>query len=257
MLNTFKETYSSIRNLSYGRKIIAKTVSQSISYWLKYVIFISIIYGFFLIAITTYTIPQLPGLVKKHIAPGSISMQNSTLSLSYPQPIHLSLPDFNLTIDTGTNPISEFNPGITFLSDQIITKTLDSQIFSQSYIGIPDFYLTQSQLLSWLQRNQITIWLIAIGIILIFTVLLTSMYTFYKLISFIVVSAIIKAISRLFKHSKSYKFTDIYKIVIHSSVITLLFSAFFALSPNLFFSFIELAIFLFFVRSWLKNISPQ
>jgi len=221
---TFKETWTSIRDLKYGQVIVKKTVGQAFWYWFKYVLSVTLIFVGLAIASLTYFAPQLPKLVAKSVPDIWVSITNGKLSTNATQPLILGDDNFKLVINTKgkESDIDQLQAGILVLEDKLVTKN-GSDIQVIKFTDIKDEVKVDKQtVVSWLEGNKILLLAIGLGAILLIATVLLGTYVGWKILVFLIAGLLLWLVAKV--THRQIKYVDGLKLVAYAAVPALIFT---------------------------------
>ncbi len=263
MLATFKETITSLRDPKYGQIIIAKPLKSVVWYWTKYLLLVSFIPMIIAIVLLTRFLPEAPKLVEKKLPEGTLGSKNHELFTTI-QPLDLKIPEtegsgpFRFIFDLNASPSAaeSMSDGVLVLKDQLIVKTSDGRTQIQTFEKLPDFSTDKSQIAGWIRAHRYQIWTAGFIVILLVTAVISGITWVFRFLIFLVWTLVSWLVAK-YLMKKSLTYLQVLNIVIYSSIIPLLLSLILTLTPNPILSLLNTGIFVFFIFTWIKNISPS
>lgn len=256
MISTFKETIRSLQDQYYGNEIIARPLRSVIWYWSKYLLLLAGIVTLLSVAFMTNLLPQAPRFIEEKFPSGYIQLKDHLLTTSLPQPIVIGNKEFALIMDTENSTASELEAyvsGISFHKDQVFLKSEDGRIESQSYSQVPDFYADKNPVIDFLSHNMVKVWFVLLGLILILVLIGTSITWSWKMLSYVIWSAVFFLIVK-FIMKKTLNYLQVFRIVIYAGVLPFLFSTLLSFFPSPILEILNLAIFSYLGFNWVTNL---
>ena len=238
VIATFKETITSLQDLKYGPKILAKTGKQTYWYWTKYFLALAGVGLFLILAVITYFVPQVPKF----------------LSQNFPesQPAIYTDSGISFILDTTgkITDLSDYKTGILVTADKIFFKDQQSKVQEIAIKKFEDTAFDKNTIVNWSGENKPLLW----GIVASSAVLILLSYGSFLYISYLVImlaAAVgIWALSLILKKRISY--INSLKLVFYASILPLIVSGFSFLSANDQITFIiQTGLFLIYAVGWL------
>ena len=250
MRATFKETWTSVRDLGYGQVIIKKTVGQVFWYWFKYVLVISLVLIGLAVASLTYFTPQLSKFVAKSAPDIKVSIENGKLNTNAIQPLVFGDDNFKFILNTKgkSSDIDKIQAGVLILGDKLLVKNgPDIRSINFSEVG-SDIKFDKKSTVSWLEGNKMRLLGIGLGAILLIGAVLMGTYVGWKIIVFLIAALLLWLVAKIAHRRITY--TNGLKIIAYAAV------------PALFISFIpgqlgatlSLGIWIFLSCGWLLKL---
>jgi len=259
VIATFKETLTSWKNVAYGRDIITKPVKSVLWYWTKYLILISLIPFILIIFLLTRLVPQSPRLIRDYLPEGTLTMTDHTLSSTITQPSVFRDGDFEIIFDLNATPsaFSSTASGILIGSDRLTIRSADGQLQNLDYSAIPDFSTDKFQLADWIQSRLREVWFGGFLIITVLGLILFALSWFWRVVGMLIGALLFWAVLRYFMH-RDLRYLQVLNLVVYASVLPLLLSVLLFFVSGDVTSLINIAILIYFVYNWVKNIdTPQ
>jgi maltodextrin utilization protein YvdJ len=254
VIATVKETITSLKDANYGNIIITKKIPQTIWYWSKYLLIVSIIPAVLDIGSITYFVPQIPKLSSQYLPEGSISIKNGQLSSTIKQPYLIKNSDFSFALDTTTSakPASQSASGLILLADKWIIKDPDGNTRSGDYKKIAPFNISKKIFVDWTSKNQILIWVFLVIISLVLFALSTATYFGTQMCIFFLWGAVLWFVAKITK--RPLKLTGGFNLAVYAGVLPLIISTILSIAPNDVISILNIGLFVFFSFSWLLRL---
>ncbi len=252
MIRTFKETLASLQDKQYGKLIIAKPFPRVLWYWSQYFLLVAAVTLILVLAAVTYFIPQLPRLLRDNLPTAAVQVKSGRLTTTLSQPAVFGSSDFPIIVDTTASTSAELGnvtTGVLVTGDKILFKQDANTTQTQNISDFPDFHTDKNTLVSYVTAHQIRLWLIVVGLLLGFSLLLSAFLWIGRLLGFAIWSLIFWLAALLLKRRLTY--LQIFNLVLYASVLPFLMDAFLALAPNQLISFVSLGVFLYFMITWL------
>ncbi len=256
MLATFKETLKSLQDKTYGGEIIKKSLSQVIWYWTKYLLLFALIPLILTIGSLTYSVPQLPNTLRNQLPEFVGGIKDHQFFTKNTEPLRFQDPNFLFVLDPSASEsaLASVSAGVVISQDQMFFKD-NGTTRSQDYSDIPDFEIAKNQLVDWTNSNQLLIWAVLMGIVIVLGIILVVLYWAYRFITFWIWAAVVWLLARILK--KTLVYTDAFKLVVYASVLPLLISAVLFVAPSDVMSLIGFGVFIFFTVSWIINLKQS
>ncbi len=257
MKSFINETIASLKDKTYGRVIITKTIKECFIHWLKIALVFSAFYLAMAIVTAVYEIPQLPKIAKSNFPNGEILLQDGHLSSTLEQKTLLQTSDFTVTVDPSakiTDPDS-IPFGVLITSDKLYAKAPDEPVKTIELSKLPNLTLSKDSLAKYFSENQLKILGIALAAILIIGLIATIIYILTQAIGMVVWASVFFVVAKILR--KPIEYRDMVKLVIYASVPWLLVANVVNITPNPIFYWLNLAMFTFFVFSWLTNLQSS
>lgn len=258
MVKTFKETIHSLQDPNYGNVIISKPLKKVVWYWSQYLLLISALGFLMTIFFITNKLPQLPRFIEEKFPEGDIAFNGGQLSTTISQPLFIGSQEFALVLDTeaSASALDKYSSGILFQKNQILMKSEDGQTDIQTYDKIPDFSINKQIASETISKNIVKIWFALFGIVLLFTLIISSITWFWKGLSYVIWALLFLAIAK-FIMKKNLSYLQILKIVIYASVLPFLLSIILSFFPNPILEILNLAVLSYFGFNWVSNIQSD
>lgn len=256
MIATLRETWRSLQDLKYGNEIVKKTVGESLWYWSKYLLISSVVGLVISLGILAYLVPQSGGFAEKNFPDLEARIKDGKVETNVQQPFVEGSEEFAIIVNTegSVDDLDDFNSGLLLLEDKLVAKS-DGQMRVVELREFEGLEFNKPMVISWINNNQPTIFVVGMVSVLVLVVLLTAFYWFSRLISFFFSALLIWVGGLLFK--KSLPYLDALKITIYGSVLPFLITIVFFAFPNNAMSWLVLVVFLFYSLAWTYNLNPQ
>jgi hypothetical protein len=256
MLSTFKETLASIQDKTYGRVIITKSFKSVLWYWTKYVLIFTSLPLILFIAAVTYLVPQLSRVLDDHLPAFDIRITSGKFQSSLTEPFVIGNQNFTFIIDStgSSNRLNSAFSGLMVLEDRLVFKDGSDQKDIFLFSDLDDFYLSKTELVTWISSHQQLLWFVAVAGILVAGILAFCFYWTSNLSSFFLWATLFWVVLKPFKKNLAYLL--ILRLTIYAAVPSLLLSLILLLAPNDYLSYLNLGVFVFFVFSWIWNLTP-
>jgi hypothetical protein len=258
MVKTFKETIRSLQDPGYGNVIISQPLKKVVWYWTRYLLLVAGM-GFLLaIFFVTNKLPQLPRFIDEKFPQGDITFKGGQLSTTIAQPLFIGSQEFALVLDTeaSASALDKYSSGVLFQKNQILLKSEDGQTDIQTYDRVPDFSVNKQIASEAISKNIIKIWFALFGIVLLFTLIISSITWFWKGLSYVIWALLFLAISK-FIMKKNLTYLQVLKIVIFASVLPFLLSIILSFFPNPILEILNLAVLSYFGFNWISNVQSE
>ena len=254
MITTFRETWASLQDFTYGKVILKKTIGQSLWYFCKYLLLFGIAGLILALGLLSYFTPQFSRLVDQNFPDVKLSVTDGQVTTNLPQPFVAGDQNFAFIINTaGTiDDLAQYSTGVLILKDKLLVKSEDGQTRIQNLSDFNDLTVDKSQIVSWTQNHKLLLLGLGFLSLSLIIILLSGFYWLWTLLASFVWSAILWATSHLFKRPHPY--LDILKLVLHASVISLFFQVLSLFFPASALSLIGLGLFVFYSLTWLWHL---
>lgn len=258
MIATFKETAKSVSDLSYGAKIVERSVKEVFWYWYKYVLLFAGIMLFLSLAGVTYFTPQLTKIAADKLPQFDLKVQDGKASTHIPQPQMYTDSDLAIILNLAGKPtdLDTYKNGALVLVDRIIVKNTDNSGVVNSkeikWSDLGNFSIDKNGVVSWLGTNKTRILASLLGIVVVLGIVLLGLYTLWQIVAMAVWAILFLVVAKILK--KKLKYIQVVRLVFYASVISLLLGALNLLLPNQLLSIFSLGAFVFYVCAWIYKV---
>ncbi len=253
MIATFKETWTSVRDLEYGQKIVKKTVGQAFWYWFKYVLTISLIVFGLAIASLTYLTPQIPQFAEKQLPAIKVHIKDGKLTTDAKQPLVLGDDNFKIILNTEgkETDIDQIKSGALILADRILIKD-DTQTKIVKFSDSQEISVDKPTLVNWLKVNRPGLLALGVAMALIVGIGLLGGYFIWKAVIFLLGSLLLLVLSKI--AHRNLPLIDCLKLVIYAEVPALLVSLILTLTVSQIASMAGLLTWAFLAVAWIYKL---
>ncbi|OGC92989.1 hypothetical protein A3D85_03310 [Candidatus Amesbacteria bacterium RIFCSPHIGHO2_02_FULL_47_9] len=256
MISTFRETIISLRDPKYPEVIVKKTIPQSIWYWLKYLLFFTLIPLIFLTFSLTYYTPQLPRIIQEHFPEFSLTVSQGQASVVPNEPYKFATPESIFIIDTTTGSaqsLADYTSGFVISRDRLYVKSPDGNLSDLPLSELGDFSYNREELSAWISRRLFAVWLAALAGLLFFAFVAVLSYTLFNFALIFLWSVILALLGRI--SHRSLSFAACLKVSVHAAVLPLVISAVTFLGSSALITLLNIALFVFYSLSWSKSLT--
>jgi len=261
MVNIFRETYTSLQDNNYGQVIIQKSLRQVIWYWTKYLLILMGIIVLFVIFLLTNKLPQLPKFINSNLPDAEFRLQDGIFSTTLSQPQVTGDSDYSFILNTAatSSALDTYKSGVLITSTDLIVKSEDGMLTTQSFKNIPSFATSKLQIYSFVETHLTQIWIGALAAILVISLFVTALIWTQRFTTMLIWSVVFLVIDK-FVMKRSMNFANVFKIVVYASVLPLLFSFILSVSPNPLLDIFNLGLMAYFAFNWIWHlplVTPQ
>jgi hypothetical protein len=254
MLATFKETWKSIGDLSYGKQLIKRTVGESFWYWFKYPLTIAILILVLGVAAVTYFSPQVPRLAEKYIPEGEFSVIGGKADTTVKQPFVWEDSNFAFIVNIAgqEEDLDTYESGVLILEDRMIVKNPNDGLRTVKWSDVEDFTISKSLVVNGLDTNKLIILAIGLSIVLVLVVVGLGFYVLYQTVALLVGALGFFIVAKILKRALPY--TDVLKLMYYAAVPAFLINLLNALMPNSLLPIVSMGVFVFLAANWIYRL---
>ncbi len=250
MRATFKETWTSIRDLEYGKEIVKKTVGQAFWYWFKYVLTISLVILGLSVATLTYLTPQIPQFAEKTLPDIQVHIKDGKLTTDAKQPLELGDDSFKIILNTAgaETDLDQIKNGALILADRILFKD-DTQTKTVKFSELDqEVSADKPTIVNWLKDHRLGLLMLGLVIALVTGIVLLGGYLVWKTLVFLLGSLILLLVGKILH--RNLTFVDSLKLTIYAAAPALMISVIFTLTASQIGPTLSLITWVFLATAW-------